>query len=137
MGETLIRIDSAIQWWIGDWLNAGERNYGEMYTQALDETEYSYSTLRDYKWVATNIELSLRNDNVPFWVHRTIAPLLPEKQAEAIRQAAAEKWTVREAKSKVRQLQYEGKNPGSFLKGKYRIIYADPPWKYGDTRDGG
>ena len=136
LGETLKQIDKAIQWWVGDWLNAGERNYGEMYAQALDETEYSYSTLRDYKWVATSIELSLRNENVPFWVHRTIAPLPPDRQAFAIRQAAAEKWTVREAKSKVRQLQYMGGKSEPLPKDKYRIIYADPPWKYGDTRDG-
>ena len=137
MGETLIRIDRAIQWWVGDWLNAGERNYGEMYTQALDETGAAYQTLRNYKWVSGNIELSLRKDNVSWTIHHVIASLPPEKQAEALQKAEEEAWTSREAKSKVRQLQYMGGKPKPLPKGKYRIIYADPPWKYGDTRDGG
>ena len=136
MGETLIRIDSAIQWWVGDWLNAGERNYHERYAQAISETGAAIQTLMDYKWVANAIKISLRKENVSFTVHKHIASLPPEKHAEAIRQAAAEKWTTREARSKVRQLQHGVVDPGSLPKGKYRIIYADPPWKYGDTRDG-
>lgn len=33
IGEQLNQIEGAIQWWIGDWLNFGERKYGEMYAQ--------------------------------------------------------------------------------------------------------
>ena len=127
MGETLIRIDSAIQWWIGDWLNAGERIYGEMYAQALDETGASDETLRQYKWVAGKIEMCTRVHNVSWAVHRAIAALPKEKHAEAIELAAIEKWTTRVAKSKVRQLQHGVVDPESLPKGKYRIIYADPP----------
>lgn len=107
-----------------------------MYAQAIDETEMSYQTLMDYKWVAGAIEISLRNENVPFHVHRAIAPLHKEKQAEAIQKAANEAWTVREAKSKVRQITFNGGNPVPLPSDKFRVIYADPPWKYGDTRDG-
>jgi hypothetical protein len=29
LGHTLGRMEKAVQWWIGDWLNYGEREYGE------------------------------------------------------------------------------------------------------------
>ena len=37
-----------------------------------------YQALRDYKWVADNVELSLRNDNLTWSHHREIAKLEPE-----------------------------------------------------------
>ena len=51
-------------WWIGDWLNEGEQQYGEMYAQALDATELEYGTLRTAKWICGRIELSRRRDNL-------------------------------------------------------------------------
>lgn len=67
IGEQLNQIEGAIQWWIGDWLNFGERKYGEMYAQAVDETQAK--TWRQYKWVATAIELSSRLDNLSCLPH--------------------------------------------------------------------
>jgi hypothetical protein len=44
--------------------------------EALDAltrlNRYDESTLRDYKWVAGAVELSLRNDNLSFNHHRTV-----------------------------------------------------------------
>jgi len=37
-GKGLRRAEAAIHWIIGDWLNYGERAYGEMYAQALEAT---------------------------------------------------------------------------------------------------
>ena len=36
VGAFLHQVDGAVQWWIGDWLNYGEKAYGEKYSQALD-----------------------------------------------------------------------------------------------------
>ncbi len=38
IGETLRTIKRSLLWWIGDWLNFGERKWGEMYAQALETT---------------------------------------------------------------------------------------------------
>jgi hypothetical protein len=54
----------AVHFWIGDWLNYGEQKWGEMYTQALDATEFDYGTLRDDKWISSKIQLSDRSDNL-------------------------------------------------------------------------
>jgi hypothetical protein len=56
VGGTLGRIGRSHKWWIGDWLNYGEREYGEKYAQAMDETGLDYSTVSEYAWVAKAVE---------------------------------------------------------------------------------
>ncbi len=128
--EYLKRIDSACQWWLGDWLNFGERKYGEMYAQAVDETDAAYQTLRNYKWVAGAFQLSRRRDNVPFGVHREIAAL-PEAEREAALDIAAEEgWTVRESRQHVKLLKAAAGKRLNVLppEGTYSTIVIDPPW---------
>ena len=64
--------------------------YPQLYPQALDETESSYETLKQYKWVSGAIEKCTRAHNVLWTVHLQIASLPKEKQAVAIQQAANE-----------------------------------------------
>ena len=40
-GNTLIAIDTARQWWIGDFLNAFEQSYNEEWSNIVSETEFS------------------------------------------------------------------------------------------------
>ena len=80
VGETLKTIHGATQWWLGDWLNTGERRYGEMYSQALDATDYAYQTLRDAAWVAGKVELSRRRDSLSWSHHKEVAACEPDEQ---------------------------------------------------------
>src|SRR2546428_9752424 len=55
--------EQSVQFWIGDWLVFGEKTYGKVqYDQAIQHTGLDYQTLRNYKWVATSVPLSLRRD---------------------------------------------------------------------------
>lgn len=83
-GEFIKNANGAVHFWIGDWLNYGERKYGEMYTQAIDETKYEYGTLSNDKWVASRIEPSRRRENLSFSHHQEIANLEPEEQEELL-----------------------------------------------------
>ena len=38
IGNTLQQVGASLNWWIGDWLNYGERKWGEMYAQAVEVT---------------------------------------------------------------------------------------------------
>lgn len=61
--------------------------------------------------------------------------LEPERQAKvAAKVVSGEAKTVTEAK---RQLNREEAVPPPPVVGKYRVLYADPPWQYNDTRSGG
>lgn len=84
LGEQLKRVESGIQWWIGDWLNYGERNYGEKYTQGLDATDYSLKGLQNIAYVAGRVETSRRRELVPFSTHSEIASLEPDEQMQAL-----------------------------------------------------
>jgi len=100
-GDKLKRIEGAIHWWLGDWLNYGERAYGEKYSQALDETEFSYKTLRTDSWVAHRIEVSRRRDNLSWSHHREVAPLDLPDQDRLLDQAESGGMSIRELRRAV------------------------------------
>lgn len=93
-GAMLGRIGRACQWWIGDWLNYGERRYGETYAQGIEATGYDYATLQNFSWVAARIEMSRRRDILSWSHHREIAALDPADQAARLDQAEAETLSV-------------------------------------------
>jgi N6-adenosine-specific RNA methylase IME4 len=136
LGETLKRMEKSVQWWIGDWLRFGERRYGEMYSQALEATDYSYQALNDMKWVANAVEPSLRQENLSWSHHKEIAALPTEQAQELLEKAETDRLSVRELRSEVREAK-QAVNREKRLDeialnsvGKYTVIYADPPWKY-------
>lgn len=130
LGHYLNFIESSVQWWIGDWLNYGEKKYGEMYTQVLDETNYKYGTLRDAKWISNKFELSFRKDNVSFTHHKEVASLEPKQREKLLNLAKKEDLSIKQLKTEVRNVKLQLVNPPQLPQNKYQVIYADPPWKY-------
>lgn len=103
LGGKLRTMHGAIHFWIGDWLIFGERKYGEMYSQAISETEYNYKTLANDKWVASRIGFSRRRENLSFDHHATVAEFEPEDQELLLNQAEEKKLTS----SKFRKFVYQ------------------------------
>lgn len=127
IGKQLNQIEGAIQWWVGDWLNFGERKYGEMYAQAIDESQVS--TWQNYKYTSKAVESSRRRELLPWSHHREVAALPPDEQKYWLEKAEQEGLS----KSVLRQAIKHAKlllNPQALPDGKYSVIYADPPWKY-------
>ena len=89
VGDHLKRLEKGVQFWIGDWINYGESEYGERYAQAIEETGYTHGALRNMAWVAREIPPSSRDDNLTFSHHRILAGVEPEKRDE-YRQALKE-----------------------------------------------
>ncbi len=135
IGAQLQAIQKSVGFWIGDWLNFGENKpeWGEMYTQAIDETGLDYQTIADYKWVTKEIPFSWRQENLSFTTHHEIASAPKELQETLLQKASNENLKSRD----VRELVKESKKlPTPPLpEGKYQVIYADPPWCYGDKHD--
>lgn len=84
MGTTLKRMGKYIQWWIGDWLNEGEKRHGDKWTQALDATDYDEQSLADMKWVAGVFEPSQRREDVSWSKHKEIAALMSVSKDTAL-----------------------------------------------------
>ena len=124
------KVNGAVHFWIGDLLNYGENTYGEMYSQALDETGFDYETLRDDKWIAKEVPLSLRNDNLTRTHAHTIAAL-PQKEKEYwSSEIKKEKMSVRDLKERIKAKRKLELGTPMLPEGKFNVIYADPPWQY-------
>ena len=80
LGNCLRKVEKGIQFWLGDWLNYGERKWGEMYSQALEETDYKEQTLMNFKYVADKVQFSRRRENLSWSHHEEVASLEPERQ---------------------------------------------------------
>jgi len=130
-GEKLKLVEGSIQWWLGDWLNYGESAYGEMYSQALDATDYEYGSLRNAKYVANRIEMSRRRDNLSFSHHQEVAPLELNEQNMFLNRAEKEHWSQKDLRNAIKE--EKQKDIIALPIGEFRVIYADPPWQYSNT----
>lgn len=151
-GEILRRVDEAKQWAIGDWLVDGKTHYGDgLYKRAEGILEYDRASLKNLKSIAVSFEMSLRNDKLSWNHHKEVSSIKKthrpevgkwkvsdepdtEKIQEFLKKAETQGWSVRTLRTEVgaykqqQQRQIELRNEPE----KYKIIYADPPWKYGD-----
>ena len=100
-GKFLRRAEGAVQFWLGDWINFGEKKYGEMYSQALEESDYGYGTLRNFAWIANKVELSSRNDNLSFKHHQLIAGFDQKDQSRWLKRASDEEWSVADMRKEI------------------------------------
>lgn len=128
VGGVLGRIGRAHQWWVGDWLNYGERAYGEKYAQAMDTLGLEYSTVSDYAWVARAVTPSVRTETLSWSHHKQVASLSADEQAQWLVASASSGWNANELRGAIRER--KALDPPPLPEGQYRVIYADPPWPY-------
>lgn len=81
LGQKLAPIAKSIGFIIGDWINYGEKRWGDRYEEALERTGMAYQTLRNYAYVARKVHLSCRQDKLGFEHHAVVAKLkTPDEQ---------------------------------------------------------
>lgn len=111
MGHVLRTVERNALWWLGDWWNYGEREYGEMASQeakdaVTDATGYAYETVKKAAWVASRVTQFRRRNNLS-WSHHYEVAALPEDEADAwLDQAEAEGWSHRELRKQIKQSRY-------------------------------
>jgi phage N-6-adenine-methyltransferase len=118
VGQRLQQAESAMNFLIGDWLNEGERRYGETYTQAIEVTGHKVEKLRDCKWVSSAVKISLRKE-ILTWTHHSYVAGLPFDAQRTLLDFAAERQLssrdlledVREYKNSLRQVGGIGELP--------------------------
>jgi hypothetical protein len=104
VGGTLSIMERGHQWWIGDWLNYGERQYGEKYAQGVQETGRRRQTLANLAWVAGRIEVSRRRDNLSWSHHEAVTALEREDQDRLLDDAERKQWSRQELREAVQAL---------------------------------
>jgi len=80
VGVALRRVYQAFRWLLADWLALGEdHKWGAKYEEVAKWTGLKEKTLREYAYVAANVSLSIRMDNLKFAHHQLVAPLSRNK----------------------------------------------------------
>ncbi len=103
LGKALQYMDSAVHWWIGDWIRYGERRWGEKYTQALNETPFQYDTLRHDVYVAERIDPGRRRPNLSWSHHQEVASLPPAVQDHWLNRAEKGQWNRETLRQRIRE----------------------------------
>lgn len=110
-GAVLKRMERAIRFWLGDWLNYGERQYGETYSQAIEVTGATYQALANCAYVARSVEFSRRRENLSFGHHAEVAALPAPEQDLVLERADSEGWSTRRLREFVRSGNWQADQP--------------------------
>lgn len=82
LGRVLRTVDTALQWWVGDWLNYGiQRKYGETYDTVAEILGMTTKTLQNWAYVSKHVETSLRREVLSFGHHALVAGMDAADQA--------------------------------------------------------
>lgn len=105
-GRALAKCKEATQFWIGDWLEAGEQRWGEKYSQAASETGINPQRLMQLKFVASRIPAGLRLKELSWTHHKIVASakgLTDVKRQAWLRIAQKRNLTTRELEDAIKE----------------------------------
>ncbi len=75
LGGALYHFEKARKWYWADWIILGEALFGEMYSQALEESGYQFQTLANAVSIGRAIPFGMRDPVISFSTHARLAPL--------------------------------------------------------------
>ena len=106
LGVFLGHLQTAVKWWIGDWLLLGEELYGDAAAQASEALNLSVEGRQECLRVALAIPRSRRRASLSWWHHRLVAArwIAPAEREQLLNAAEAERLTTRELEDRVRDL---------------------------------
>lgn len=105
IGHQLGQVNQGLLWWIGDWLNYGEKAYGESYAQAMDETGKAYNTVKQAAYMAKKFPQETRRDTLTFSHYGVVAGLPDDLCIRLLDLAEDNKWTVGDLKEKRKEME--------------------------------
>lgn len=97
-GDELQFMYSSIYWWLGAWLNEGERRYGEKYVQGINLTGNALENLKKFKYVEDRVKESTRHPSLSWTHHYYVCHLTEEEQVEWLHHAEKNELSSREFK---------------------------------------
>jgi hypothetical protein len=104
-GQRLGSLTRCSQWWLGDWVRYGTTRWGEKYKEAARITGYDVKTLRNIVYVAEQVEVSRRRDNLTWSHHAEVCALGSEEQDKWLDLAASQRMTVADLRIELRGAQ--------------------------------
>lgn len=134
VGQTLLVAERATWWWIGDWYAFGEDRYET--SEVLAKTiGHAGASLRRAGWVSRTFEPYRRRYDDLSWSHYAEAAGLKteEEQDLWLQRAQDEHLSKQELRGGIQRAGIVINVDEPVLPdGPFDVIYADPPWRYGD-----
>ncbi len=103
VGRVFRQFHNSVLWWIGDWLQYGRGAWGEMYSQAMESTDYSYEMLRRAYAVAEVFEPGRRRPNLSWSHHREVMYESADKQDLLLDLAESEGWSATDLRDEIQE----------------------------------
>ena len=105
-GRALLRLDTSMQWLLGDFVNIGDNfQWGETYQRLADDSGYAIRTLHDYAYVCRSVDFSIRIENLSFGHHQVIAGMSQDEQAHWLGLAASEGLSIAKMRTAIKESQ--------------------------------
>lgn len=111
LGAFFGRIRKSSAWWLGDWLNFGERTYDDRFAQAAAATGLSEETLQRYMRVSAAIPADMRRESLPYGVHSMLKSKSLPEAAYWLDRAEAGGWGEAELREHMRAEKAEANPP--------------------------
>jgi hypothetical protein len=90
-GSGLGVMRTAIPFAIGDWINFGEGEYGERWSQASDVFgQYDYNTVSNYASVCRKVPIEIRESVLSYSHHQAVAKLERDQQIYWLKKAISD-----------------------------------------------
>ena len=142
VGDYLTRTYQSVGLWLADWLRYGEsredwqgkQEAAHRLNVAVEATGLSPSRLRNIRSVAA-IPMAQRivGEGIEMGHYEAVVGLPSDDRAQWLERAQVEGWSVRDLRLELRSVRRRKVLEGqAVLEGLYRVVYADPPWIYGD-----
>lgn len=100
-GRKIVNAGSSLNWIIGDWAAFGDIKFGAL-EKWCDANGRDYSYVLNLSWVASNVKLSLRSENLTFSHHREVAALSEPEQKKWLAIADEERLSVVDLRRRIR-----------------------------------
>jgi hypothetical protein len=101
-GRRIARMDSATNWWIGDWMRYGTARYGEKYEVAATITGYESKTLMNMAFVSSRFAVQRRRAHISWSHHAELAGLPLDDQDDWLARLEHEPMSVRSLRQELK-----------------------------------
>lgn len=98
IGRTFQQIKRSLAWWLGDWMNEGERRFEDAYLQAIEDSGKALETLIKWKAVADRLPRHIRVAELSWTHHFYVAYVEIEQRAPLLNLALNAGLSSRELK---------------------------------------
>lgn len=105
--NTLMTMDHAVSWWIGDAILMLEAMFPQNYTQLFPDG-LDAKTLTNKRWVSSKILPARRRESLSWSHHDAVAGLDEAQQEEVLTTAELNKMSVSDTRKMVRAMQGKG-----------------------------